>query len=191
MSTRQSSDKRKAVIDAALDLFVERGFHGAPTSLIAERAGVGVGTIYRYFPSKETLIHSIFEGVHQRFHEKFSDLLKDSSPLEVRLPRFLGRLLTTFIESPRDFRYLEQYHYSPFADLKQSEFPDEEHSALRMLLKEGRDSGLFKNAPLPVLQAIAMGPVVSLVKEHIAGHLVVDDAIVELATQACWETLLK
>ena len=46
-------DKREAVLGAALELFVERGFHGTTVPEIAERAGVGAGTIYRHFASKE------------------------------------------------------------------------------------------------------------------------------------------
>jgi AcrR family transcriptional regulator len=54
--TSEKTDKRAALLEAALELFAENGFHGAPTSLIAERAGVGVGTIYRYFKDKDELI---------------------------------------------------------------------------------------------------------------------------------------
>lgn len=50
-----AADKREAILAAALDLFAERTFEGTPVPLIAERAGVATGTIYRYFESKETL----------------------------------------------------------------------------------------------------------------------------------------
>jgi AcrR family transcriptional regulator len=40
-------DKRDIVIQAALELIAEKGFHGAPMSMIAEKSGVAVGTIYR------------------------------------------------------------------------------------------------------------------------------------------------
>jgi len=44
-------DKRETILAAALELFVERGFYGTAVPEIAERAGVGAGTIYRYFES--------------------------------------------------------------------------------------------------------------------------------------------
>jgi len=37
---------------AALELIAEHGFHGVPAASIADQAGVGVGTIYRYFENK-------------------------------------------------------------------------------------------------------------------------------------------
>lgn len=191
MSSKSRAEKREAVMEAALDLFVERGFHGAPTSLIADRAGVGVGTIYRYFKSKEELIHCLFNELHLRFHRRFPEQFEEGAPLQERLTLLLGRLLLVFIDSPREFRYLEQYHYSPFADLERPEIPSEEQSAISRVLKEGRDTGLFREGPLPVLQAIALGPIISLAKEHIAGRLTVDETTSRLATGACWEALLK
>ncbi|MEO8602473.1 MAG: helix-turn-helix domain-containing protein, partial [bacterium] len=53
-------DKRAAVLTAALQLFSERAFEGTPMPLVAERAGVGAGTIYRYFASKEALGNAVF-----------------------------------------------------------------------------------------------------------------------------------
>ena len=183
-------DKRMAVMEAALDLFVERGFHGAPTSLIAEKAGVGVGTIYRYFKSKDELIHSIFDELHRTFHERFTGT-DPGAPLRERLTALLKQLLILFIESPREFRFLEQYHYSPFAEIGRPEIPSEEHSALRRLLREGQKAGLFKMVPVPVLQGFALGPVVYLAKEHMTGHLSMDASLIKAATGACWDALVK
>ncbi len=42
-------DKRDEIVQAALELIAEHGFHGAPMAMIAERAGVGAGTIYLLF----------------------------------------------------------------------------------------------------------------------------------------------
>ena len=55
------SNKRTLIIDAAIDVFAERGFLLAPVAEIARRAGVADGTIYRYFKNKDDLLISIFE----------------------------------------------------------------------------------------------------------------------------------
>jgi AcrR family transcriptional regulator len=188
---KHGSEKRIAVMESALDLFVERGFHGAPTSLIAGRAGVGVGTIYRYFESKDALIHSIFEEVHRRFDRRVQDGFEEDRSLQERMTLMLGQLLAAFIDMPREFRFLEQYHYSPFAGNRCSEIPDKEQNALLNMISEGRDAGIFRDGPLPVLQAIALGSLISLAKEHIAGRLTIDSTVIDMATGACWNALLK
>ena len=51
-------EKRDEIIRAAMELIAGHGFHGAPMALVAERAGVAAGTIYRYFESKDDLIRA-------------------------------------------------------------------------------------------------------------------------------------
>ena len=59
-------DKREAILQATLELVAENGFHDAPCSLIALRAGVAAGTIYRYFESKEALIQELYTVLEGR-----------------------------------------------------------------------------------------------------------------------------
>lgn len=55
----QGNEKLKRIIEASEALFVERGFHKTTVRGIAKVAGVGVGTIYEYFPDKEALLLAI------------------------------------------------------------------------------------------------------------------------------------
>src|SRR5687768_13516077 len=57
---RALENKYDAILDAALQLFVERGFFGTAVPLVAERAGVAAGTIYHYFTSKEAMVNALF-----------------------------------------------------------------------------------------------------------------------------------
>lgn len=56
-----SEEKRGAVLDAALDCFLERGFSGTSLNRIAKAAGVSTATVYRHFPSKDELFAQIIE----------------------------------------------------------------------------------------------------------------------------------
>ncbi|MFZ2497575.1 MAG: TetR/AcrR family transcriptional regulator [Methanosarcina sp.] len=49
---KQLKDKRKAIIEAALKLFMERGFHGASTAHISKEAGVATGTLFNTSPPR-------------------------------------------------------------------------------------------------------------------------------------------
>ncbi|CAM3846605.1 hypothetical protein BASU183_03305 [Bacillus subtilis] len=76
-----SSSKYDMIMKASVSLFTERGFDATTIPMIAERAHVGTGTIYRYFDSKETLVNVLFQESIQRFTEK---LKQDVSELPVR-----------------------------------------------------------------------------------------------------------
>ncbi|MDD3246000.1 MAG: TetR/AcrR family transcriptional regulator [Methanosarcina sp.] len=54
---KQVEDKRTAIIETALKLFTERGFHGTSTAQISKEAGVATGTLFNYFPTKEDLVN--------------------------------------------------------------------------------------------------------------------------------------
>ncbi|MEN6440832.1 MAG: TetR/AcrR family transcriptional regulator [Syntrophobacter sp.] len=53
------SSSKERILDAALEVFSQKGFHSATTDEIAERAGVGKGTVYRHFATKEKLFEEL------------------------------------------------------------------------------------------------------------------------------------
>lgn len=58
---RRSEARPGEIVQAALDLFVEKGFSATRMDEIAARAGVTKGTVYLYFPGKEDLFHAVVE----------------------------------------------------------------------------------------------------------------------------------
>ncbi len=61
---RPSQDRSKAtfaaILDAATAIVVERGIQGLNTNVVAERAGVNIGTLYHYFPDKTAILVELF-----------------------------------------------------------------------------------------------------------------------------------
>ena len=71
MQTARTTDKRARIMDAAIKVFAERGFHTATVAEIARAAGVADGTIYLYFKSKDDLLLRLFD-------EKMTELLAEA-----------------------------------------------------------------------------------------------------------------
>ena len=59
---RRKDARPQELLDAALALFVERGFAGTRSEEVAQRAGVSKGTLYLYFPSKEDLFKAVIRS---------------------------------------------------------------------------------------------------------------------------------
>ena len=60
--TRDPKGTRERLVRAALELFTTEGYHASTTPLIAARAGIAEGTIYRHFESKEQLLNEIYRA---------------------------------------------------------------------------------------------------------------------------------
>ena len=55
----QKEARKRQIIQATLDMFVERGYYGTKTSQISKRAGISEGLLFHYFPTKEILLEEL------------------------------------------------------------------------------------------------------------------------------------
>ena len=82
---------RQAILDSAYDLLSERGYHSTTLQDVAELAGVGVSSLYSYFPSKLHLLYAVFEPWHKgEFEELEKRILKLKSPRDRLFALLLG-----------------------------------------------------------------------------------------------------
>ena len=190
----KTSDKRGDIMQAALELIAEQGFHGAPMAEIAEKAGVAAGTIYRYFENKEVLIPEL----HRELEEKISATLREGYPVERPLrERFLyliRELLRYFITNPLHFRYMEQYFNSPYGiSLRRDRLLGKsgKHDILMEIFEEGIEQQVLKEFPKAVLFSLAFGPLIFLMRDHILGFIVLDEALIKQTTEACWDAIKR
>jgi AcrR family transcriptional regulator len=70
-----SSERRSAILDAAIRLFAERGFRGVTTRELAAVVGVSEPVLYQHFPSKKDLYNAIIEAsMDQQYYDALSGL---------------------------------------------------------------------------------------------------------------------
>lgn len=188
------SEKRHEILHAALELIAEQGFHGAPIAAIAERAGVGAGTIYRYFATKDVLITDLFQELHDKIHTGLMEGYKADNSLRERFIHVGTELLRYFIANPLEFRFLEQYLNSPYGVafrrdriLGKGGWRD----LYRQLLEEGGAQRIVKDLPLVVLLALAIGPLLTLARDHILGFVELDESLIVRTVQACWDGIKR
>ena len=60
INAQQKAENRRAILDAAVDLMIEKGFRSMTMRAVARKAGIGDATIYNYFPTKEALIQGYY-----------------------------------------------------------------------------------------------------------------------------------
>jgi AcrR family transcriptional regulator len=74
---RRRSNTRARLLEGALEVFAERGFHGASVEDICERAGFTRGAFYSNFGSKDELVLALFQATTDRLLEQIEALLPE------------------------------------------------------------------------------------------------------------------
>ena len=188
----KTSDKRSDIIKASMELISEQGFHGAPMSGIAAKAGVATGTIYRYFDSRDELITELYRELEKRIISVIQDGYPVGKPIRERFLHLVANLFRHFIDCPLHFRYLEQYHNSPYGTSLRQEIllnRAKEPNILSNLFLEGIERKVLKDFPLPVLFALTMGPLRDLIRDHILGFISLNEETIRQVIEACWESI--
>jgi AcrR family transcriptional regulator len=93
---------KKKVLTTALKLFAEKGFHATTTALIAKRAGVSEGTIYKYFSSKDELLSKLLQPILTDIKNSFFSNLDKEKDLPT-LVHFIVTDRISFIQANFDF----------------------------------------------------------------------------------------
>ncbi len=79
ISLKRDKPKFKQIIDAAVVVIAENGYHQAQVSKIAKQAGVADGTIYLYFKNKEDILISVFQEKMGLFVDNLQTIIKDGT----------------------------------------------------------------------------------------------------------------
>ncbi|GAB2861043.1 TetR/AcrR family transcriptional regulator [Pseudoduganella ginsengisoli] len=109
------------ILEATARVFAQHGYAGTNTNLIAEKAGISVGSLYQYFPHKDALIAAL----HQRHAEQVQQAIETvlAQPVEPTLAGHIGAmvraLLAAHLLEPALHKMLEQQF--PYFDAPQSE----------------------------------------------------------------------
>lgn len=109
--------RRKHILDTAMKLFNENGFHATPTSKIAKKAKISVGTLFNYFPTKEVLIQEIYMEIKNHSSHEFLDHIESMTTSHDTIQSMWRAVIFWGIENPEEFKYLELYSHSPFKNL--------------------------------------------------------------------------
>ncbi|MEZ4294402.1 MAG: TetR/AcrR family transcriptional regulator [Polyangiaceae bacterium] len=182
-------DKRRQLLDAALRMFAGRGYHGTAVPEVAAAAGVGTGTLYRHFATKEALVNEVYRDAKSRLGAALLTGLDREPPGEAWFLALWSRLGAFARAEPDTFRFLEMQDHAPYLDEPSRQV---EMGILGPLWAAGQAlAGEPGKAPLPVDVAIALiwGAFVGLLKAERLGYLALSDEALLSAGRACWRVV--
>jgi AcrR family transcriptional regulator len=119
--------RREAILQAALELFDERGFHGTAVPAIAERAGVGAGTLYRNFASKEELVNVLFREKKRELATRMLARWPVEGSPRSRVSAIWAAFCAFAREQPRALGFLELHFHGDYLDAESVAMRDAIH----------------------------------------------------------------
>lgn len=94
-TTSKSAQTRAVLVDTALRLFREEGYHATTMRRIAQEAQVSAGNAYYYFDGKDALVQELYERIQSEHRDRALPLLVEQTPLAVNLRTVLHTGLDT------------------------------------------------------------------------------------------------
>ena len=163
---RRAEARPDEVLDAALALFVEKGFAATRVEDIATRAGLSKGAVYLYFPGKE----AILEGLVRRAVSPIADnalAFLDNYAGDPRLvistvlKMVAGRLADPKLVAIPRLLIREIVNFPDFADMYRREVLDRVIPAVTRLIETGMREGYFRQLDAELTLRSIIGPVIA------------------------------
>jgi TetR/AcrR family transcriptional regulator, repressor of fatR-cypB operon len=184
-------EKREAILQAMLEIVAERGFHDAPMSLVAKRAGTSAGIIYHYFPSKDELIRALYLDVKGKMGRFLVEGQTAEMPAEQVFLLVWMNAYRFYRTHQQEMKFLDQYENSPYcgtlSDVDALVQRDQSFAVLVKLFRPTSAGGLLKDLPPEVLWELSVGVAARLAKRPKA---LGQDVLEEIAAST-WRAVME
>ena len=130
----RSQETVSVILEASARILESDGLRGFNTNAIATKAGVSIGSLYQYFPNKDTIVLALISNFEKTFHDTVVTAVRDGKGkrLKPRLRLIVRALVNAHYHRPRLKRVLETEEERLGSEADDSEF----HASLLQLLRD-------------------------------------------------------
>lgn len=165
---RRKEARPGELLDAALDLFVEKGFAGTRAEEVAARAGVSKGTLFLYFQSKEELFKAV---VRENISGRFKEWNEEFETFEGTAAEMLAYCMNVWWERVGATRasgitklmMSEAGNFPEIAAFYQQEVIQPGQALIRRIMQRGIDRGEFRPLDLDYAIYSVIAPMIFLI----------------------------
>lgn len=183
------TDKKKALLDATLNLVNNDGFHKASMSKIAKLAKVAPATIYLYFENKQDLINSLYLTVKSSFSEYAFKDYRDDLPVKKGFEIIWYNIADYKLNKIDEATFLSQCDNSPIIDDAIAEEGLIHLQPLLDLWEKAKKEGIVKPLSNYVLYAYTIYPLSFLLAIQQKNYYSLDYEMRQKAFQSAWDAI--
>ncbi len=157
-------DKKEKIIIAALEIFSQKLFHQVAMSEVAAASGVGKGTIYLYFDSKEALFREVIKYSYKVYYDSLENCMEAGRSACDKLKRVMD-MQKEFVQTQKRFVYMlaeEKLVSSLILEEEAFQGQQEIIDLVRQVIDEGIKEGEFRDMDPALAAKIFMGGVAAL-----------------------------
>ena len=180
--------RREEILDAMLELIVERGFNDAPMSELSKRSGASAGIIYHYFANKDDVIDQLYKSIKAlKAKSLIENLLPDMPPKEGFV--LVWKNAYNFCrQHEKETRFLAQYENLPcysHPDMQAPMMEDPNFALLLSRFKPKSQGGPLKELPLEIMAELSIGVAarLALQKDELAPDML------SAVAESCWRSV--
>jgi AcrR family transcriptional regulator len=149
---------RERIVSAALDQLADGGYGSASVQVVAARAGVATGTVYRHFPSKGQLFAEVFRRASEREMAVFAEVVADEArPPEQRIAAAIEAFARRALAGPTRAYALIAEPVDPAVEAERLVFRRGYRDVLVSVLEDGVAAGRFAPHDSQTLAAALVG----------------------------------
>jgi AcrR family transcriptional regulator len=193
-------DKKIAIFKATIDLIAENGFQASPAAKIAEESGVGVGTIYRYFKSKDMIFDELFRYIEEEINIAIVEGFDLKKPVQEQFTLLCGNLIHYSLENPKSSNYFNQYIDSQYGTtlrmVKRSRDGDNIPNRTLLypffqLFNKARTQRLIEEMSNSLLFTLIYGALSHFIRDVSRGLVDYNEATEKKVIKSCWNIIKK
>lgn len=172
---RRKEARPQELLDAALELFVEKGFAATRAEEVAARAGVSKGTLYLYYPSKEDLLKAVIRANISREIAEGEDIVRHFEGPTAELLSYLimewwRRIGETKASGITKLIISEGRNFPDIAQFYRHEVIEPAERMIGGVLQRGIDRGEFRAVPVREVVHNLMAPILfMMLRKHSIG----------------------
>lgn len=188
---RDAAATRQRLLRVSLELFATAGYRGTTTPMIAERAGVAEGTIYRHFSGKEALLNEVYRESQRWAAGVVSEVggMERSARTQEILQRLGRRLLEAAQRDPAALHMALDGTLAAHLDARSREAAGEFRGALQRIVASGKSDGVIRAGPAELWADLWLGLVQFAAERVATGEWTADQLQATLTLEAAWEAI--
>lgn len=141
-------------MQSAIRLFCSLGFQNTSTTKITKDAGVGTGTLFLYFKSKDELVNALYMEIKREMFE-FQRVFGNSSfTFKEQLNDFWVNVVNWGVDNPEKFKFMMQFKNSPYISQLTVKELQEEHQFVEDVMRKAIADKVIIDEPFEFLMTV-------------------------------------